>query len=306
MKTLSTCVILAVVLMGCGENLENPTPTTQFPPPTGLKALSVSQSSIRVQWTAPAGSTDSTFAGYIVQLNGRSDTIPPAALTFRADSLPAGVATFSVYALRTDGLRSDPASIRWAPAARFDTVYSVYERTTLVSTRPEGFNVGTSTTDPAVMVIDPDDPVVQQTLDLFFNGDSIETLQSLSMWSANLLLGTFHQTLFSTQTDAAPDLDFPLSAFPPENTFVMDSMTVVDNMIYYAKVVGDPQQVNYARIHLHIRAGTYPPNRIIEIRVSLQRVPGLLFAYDADIQPWGLSAMHPLITHYHSQSTEIL
>jgi hypothetical protein len=224
-------------------------------------------------------------------------------LSFQDDSLSPGVATFSVYSLRTDGLRSDPVSIRWAPAARFDSAYSVYERTTLISARPEGFNVGTFSTNPSVMIVVLNDPVVRQSMDLFFNGDSVETHRSLSMWSANLLLGPFNTTLFSTQTDASPSLDLPLGAFPSENTFVKDSITVVDNTIYYAKVTGDPQQVNYARIHVHIRPGTFPPNRIIEVRVSLQRVPGLLFAFNGEGDPGDILQLHKVysfINNNHS------
>ena len=118
------------------------------------------------------------------------------------------------------------------------------------------------------------------TLDLFFNGDTALTHQSLSMWSANLLVGSYNQTRFSTQTDGAASLDFPLSAFPAENTFVKDSISAMDNTIYYVKVVGDLGQFNYARIHLHITQAY--PNRIIQVRVSLQRVAGLPFAFNAE------------------------
>jgi hypothetical protein len=223
---------------------------------------------------------ESSFSGYIAQVGSLADTLSKTTLTFVADSLPPGVSAFAVYSLRNDGLRSDPATIRWAPATRFDSVFNVFENTTPVSSRPEGFNVGTSTTDPSVMRINLNDPVVQQTMDLFFNGDSVETHQSLSIWSAHLRLATLSRTLFSTQTDAAPSLDLPLNAFPGEGTFVNDSITVVDNTIYYVKVIGDPLQVNYARLHIHIKSGTAVPNRVIEIRVSLQRVPGLQYAFD--------------------------
>lgn len=304
MKNFSlVLLLLAAAISGCGDNMETPPPVVQFAPPTGLKALSVDQSTVQFQWSASQAAGDSTFAGYVAQIGGRIDTLPKTTLSLRADSLAPGTVTFSVYSLRSDGLRSDPAITHWAPASRFDSAYTVYERTSLVSSRPEGFNVGTSTTDPSTMVVDLTDPVVQQTMDLFFNGDTVETEQSLSMWSANLLLGSLNATLFSTQSDASSSLDFPLSAFPSENTFVRDSVAVADNTIYYAKVIGDPQQVNYARIHVHIRPGTFPPNRIIEIRVSLQRVPGLLFAFDGEmdngsfLKSWSL---YSLINYHHS------
>jgi hypothetical protein len=300
----SPLVLLSVVLaLGCGDNLETPAPVVTFGPPQSLKALSVNQSTIRIQWSASANAADSTFRGYVVQRGNRSDTLGGSQLIYTADSLPAGESAFFVYSLRNDGFRSDAATIRWAPATRFDSVYEVYENVSPVSVRPEAFNVGTSTTDPSALVMDPNDPEVQQTMDLFFNGDSLETRQSLSLWSANLLVGSFNTTFFSTHTDASPSLDFPLSAFPAENTFIQDSITFVDNTIYYVKVVGDPLQVNYARIHVHIKAGTIYPNRIIQVRVSLQRTAGLLYALDTQDHSGLANSLADLILHvFHIQS----
>ncbi len=279
MKKLSPLVVLLVVL-GCGDNLQSPTPVTSLSAPANLRAFSVSQSSVKVQWSAPSGVSDSTFQGYIAEVGSFRDTIDKSQLAFVVNGLPSGESTFSIYSLKIDGLRSDAATVRWAPASRFDSVYTVYESSSPVSTRPEGFNVGTATSNPTVMIMNLNDQAVQQTMDFFLNGDSTETRQSLSLWSANLRVGTMNRTVFSTQTDASPGLDFPLQAFPAEDTFVKDSIAVLDNMIYYARVVGDPQQINYVRVHLHIRTGTVIPNRIIEVRVSLQRVPGLLYALD--------------------------
>lgn len=293
MKNFSPLMLLLVVFgSGCGDNLETPAPVVTFGPPLNPKALSVNQSTISVQWSASINATDSTFQGYIVQRGNSRDTLGKSQLAYVADNLPSGESAFFIYSLRNDGFRSDAATIRWAPAMRFDSVYEVYENVSLVSVRPEAFNVGTSTTDPSVLVMDPNDPAVQQTMDLFFNGDSLETQQSLSIWSANLLIGSFNTTFFSSHTDASPSLDFPLSTFPAENTFVQDSITFVDNTIYYLKVIGDPLQVNYARIHVHIKAGTIYPNRIIQVHVSLQRTAGLLYAADSQDQSEG--AVHRL------------
>lgn len=294
--------MLVALALGCGDNLETPTPVVTFGAPQNLKALSVNQSTIRVQWSASANSTDSTFQGYIVQRGSRRDTLGRSQLVYTADSLPAGESVFFIYSLRSDGFRSDAATIRWAPATRFDSVYEVYENVAPVSVRPEAFNIGTSTTNPSVLIMDPNDPDVEQTMDLFFNGDSLETRQSLSLWSANLLVGSFNTTLFSTHTDQSPSLDFPLSAFPAENTFVQDSITFVDNTIYYLKVIGDPLQVNYSRIHVHIKAGTIYPNRIIQVHVSLQRTAGLLYAFNMPDDVEGIGShpevfFHPFRSH---------
>lgn len=269
--------VITAVVAGCGDNLPSPPPSNSFLPPGGLKAFSVNQTTVALQWDPANGASDSTFQGYIVQTGSQRDTLGKDATAFLADSLPPGESAFFVYSLKTNGVRSDAATIHWAPAWRFDSTYRVYESITPVSVRDEGFNVGTSTTNPSTMQINLDDPVVQQTMDLFFNGDSVETHQSLSMWSAHLRLATLNHTLFSTQTDAAPSLDLPLASFPPEYSFTKDSIAVVDNTIYYAKVVGDPFQTNFARLHLHVTGSV--GNRIVEVHVSLQRVPGLLYAF---------------------------
>lgn len=281
MKNLSPFAILLIALAsGCGDNLQTPAPVTSFGPPAGLKAFSASQSSVSIQWSAALGSSDSSFRGYVMQAGTRLDTVSAMTLSFLATSLPVGESVFFISSLLTNGVRTDAATMRWAPAARFDSAYAVFESNTPVSIRPEGFNVGTSTTNPSTMVIDLRDPLVQQTMDFYINGGTQQIQQPLAMWSANLYIGSFDRTFFSTQTNSSPTLDYPLSVFPSDITFTKDSIAIVDNTIYYAKVIGDPQQVNYARIHVRIRPGTSFPNRVVEIRVSLQRVPRLLYALD--------------------------
>jgi hypothetical protein len=276
MKKLSSLVVLLVALVpGCGENLPTSTPVTPFGPPSGLKAFSVNQSSVNIQWS---GTTDSTVQGFIVQVGTRTDTLSRTTLTYAANGIPSGESTFLVYSVGTDGLRSDPATISWAPAARFDSAYSLYETNTLISVRPEGFHLGGATTDPLPMIIDPLNPSVQQLMDFFIYGGSEQVQQPLALWSAHHYIGTFNHTLFSTQTDVSPTLDYPLAAFPAENTFTKDTISVADNTIYYAMFVGDPQQLNFARIHVRFRLGSTFPDRILDIRISLQRVPGLQYA----------------------------
>lgn len=295
-------MMLTTLAVGCGDNLQTTAPVASFGPPTALRAFSRNQSSVTVQWSAAPGSSDSTFRGYIVQVGIRRDTLAKETLSFTATSLPLGESTFLISSLKTNGTHSDAATIRWAPAARFDSAYIVFESNTLASTRQEGFNVGTSTTDPSTMVIDLTDPVVQQTMDLYVNGGTQQIQLPLTLWSAHLYFGNFNRTFFSTQTNASPTLDYPLSAFPSDITFTKDSIAIVDNTIYYAKVIGDPQQINYVRIHVHIRPGTSFPNRVVEIRLSLQRAPGLLYAFTPENvlrRDHRSVRLYPFITHNH-------
>jgi len=280
---IASCLLFALaIVLGCGDNIQNPTPTTSSDAPPGLKAFSLNNASVQLQWSAAFASSDSTYQGYLAQVGTTRDTLSRSTLTFVADSLPLGASLFSVYSMRQNGTLSNPATIRWAPAERFGTPFNVFERNNAVAVaRPDGFDAGTSSLPPSVFAIDSGALSIGTNLDLFFNGDSALTHQSLSIWSANLLVGSYNHTLFSTQTDAAASLDFPLAAFPVENTFIKDSIAAIDNTIYYVKVVGDPGQFNYARIHVHITQAY--PNRIIQVRVSLQRSAGLQFAFSPDL-----------------------
>ena len=297
MKKLPSIVVLLVVLaFGCGDNLPTTTLGTSFGPPSGLKAFSVNQSAVSMQWS---GLTDSTLQGYIAQVGNRRDTLSRSTLVFVANGLLPGESAFSIYSLRNDGVRSNPATILWAPAARFDSAYTLYESNTLVSVRPEGFNVGTTTTNPSTLVLDPTDPAVQQTMDFYLFGGSQQIQQPLALWSAHHYIGTFNHTIFSTQTDVATTLDYPLTAFPSENTFTKDTIAVGDNTIYYVKVVGDPLQFNYARIHVRYRIGSAFPDRILDVRVSLQRVPGLQYAFKNDSGDFLLTRPISFIIHHN-------
>jgi hypothetical protein len=276
-------LVLAVLLVGgCGEHI--PTPPTVIitvDPPQQIRGVAVNQSTIRLQWSAPAAATDSAFAGYIIAHSTSNDTIGPSSLHYVADSLFPGVVTFMLYSLLTSGQRSDGAIFRWATAERFDTTYSIFENNSLNSGRLEGVNVGTRTTNPSLMAIDPGSPGVVQTMDFYVHGGSGQIPAPLALWSANLFLGTMNQTLFSTVTHPSSSLDLPLTSFPEPGTFAKDSISLIDNTIYYARVIGDPQEVNYVRIHVRQQPNTQFPNRVILLQISLQRLPGTLYAmYD--------------------------
>jgi hypothetical protein len=80
---------------------------------------------------------------------------------------------------------------------------------------------------------------------------------------------------------AATSLDTALSVFPAATSYVLGTVPVMDNIIYYVLVTGAANERHYARVHVRRPAGVYP-NRSVEIRVSLQRVPWTPFAAGAD------------------------
>jgi hypothetical protein len=269
------CLVLILGIMGCGENEDTTSPSSQAPP-GNLKALSVNNRSVGLQWTAPTAPPDS-LGGYVVQVGTRKDTLAKTTVSFLADSLTTGEKTFTVYALHKSGTLSDGAVIKWAPAARFDTPYVLYEYRTNVTTVNSAFDVGTATLDPAGMGVTSANAT---RMDLYLFGGNGSVAEALQLQSTHLLASVWNSTMFSTVSSPSSGLDCYLAEFPASSTFTLDRVSVVDNTIYYVRAIGDNGNgnYNYARIHVHMQAGSVFPSRAVELRVSLQRVVGLLYA----------------------------
>jgi hypothetical protein len=243
----------------------------------GLKALSLNGSTIRFEWSPIQGVPDSSILGYSASWTGGSDTLPKTALSLDVDSLLPGEILFSVSA-RLEGQAQGPtATIRWAPAARFDTPLTLTEYYSLETQRPAGLDAGGSASNPVVLAIETNNPTVAQTLDLYLWGGEGMLSEPLALRSAHLLLGSWNTTVFSTVSHASASLDLPLDRFPSIQTFALDAVPVAANTIFYARVVGNQGGVNYVRIHVGEISGA-GRSRSIAVRLSLQRVPGLLFA----------------------------
>jgi len=270
------CVL--VIVTGCGENIQESTPALTFGPPQDLKAISSGESTVMLSWSAAPGADDASFLGYIVQWGSTRDTVAKTELSYVADSLASGVTLFTISSYQSDGPPSNGATIRWAPAARFDAPMVVSEFTLQDPTRLSGFNVGSQSTDPSPIAMEPIDSAVVNLVDLYLFGGSGQLEAPLALWSAHFFRGDLKQTKFSTFVHSANSLDFPVSSFPDFASFIKDTVILTDNTIYYARISGDNLDTLYARIHVRIVPVLNFPNRTIEIRVSLQRVPGVLFA----------------------------
>jgi hypothetical protein len=276
---LFSFVLFSVLSLSCGDNIAvMPSNGSTFLPPTNLKALSVDSSTVRLNWTSPGGVTDSLLSGYVIHWTGNEVSVDKSTVSVTIVALPPGETVFTIFSRKLTGDLSDAVTIRWAPAMRFDSTYALYESDLVNSARAEGFNVGTQTMNPSTMSMDFNDLNVQRTMDLFFFGGRGLNQAPLSMWSSDRFAADWNATRFSTITYSSASLDYPLSSFPNPSTFTMDSIAVSDNTIYFVRAVGDNGSVNYVRLHLRVRAGTLFPDRIIEVRVSLQRVPNLLYA----------------------------
>jgi len=118
-------------------------------------------------------------------------------------------------------------------------------------------------------------------MDLYLSGGNGSVEEPLQLQSTSLLASTWNMTLFSTVNHPATGLDYYLASFPAASTFSLDHVPVTDNTIYYARIVGDGGTSNYARIHVHRPGGSFPI-RAVEVKVSLQRGAGLLYACQHD------------------------
>ena len=272
MKTVFL-LIAVVVCAGCGDNLAGPGGTSSLRAPSSLEAYSLDSAHVGLIWASSVSASDTTFAGYILSWGSVTDTLSALADRFTAGPLPRGATTFSIRSRLKNGQMSDAATITWAPAWRFDAVpIVVTEYNSAQQTGTPGVDAGTGTTDPrAVGLLDAN---ADSTLDFYLWGPANSPLQLLSADAYN---PGWHRTLFSTQTTSSPDLNAPLATFPQDNTFTLQSLTLADSVIYYAKIQGNTDEVNYVRVHVRLLPGNYP-SRQVEIRISLQKVSRLLYA----------------------------
>jgi hypothetical protein len=272
-------LFLVIAFAACEDNIEDPTLAVTFGPPQYPQALSVNGSTVSLTWLPGVGSSDETFVGYIVEFGSIEDSIPKSNIFYIADALPAGSVLFNLYSYRTDGPRSDVASIRWAAADRFDTPLELTEYFVQDPQRQSGLDLGSQSDDPSTIQIEPIDTVVLAKMDCFLHGGSGVVSDSLQLWSAYLYRSDLRRTFFSTVRHSAQSLDYPLATFPASGTFSRDTITVADNTIYYARLTGVSRfDTLYARFHVQIVDGLAFPFRKIIITVSLQRVPGVPYA----------------------------
>ncbi|MFN0159471.1 MAG: fibronectin type III domain-containing protein [Bacteroidota bacterium] len=280
MKAYSLVVLMIAltILSACGDNiLQNPQSQSSISPPQNLRAFSVNQSTVSISWTASTSATDTAFAGYTVYWGTRQDTVGESVLSYVIDSL-AGEVTVSVRSRMHTGTLSDAVSINCAPAARFDAPSLLTEYYNTDPSRLAGFDVGGQNSDPLRFAINVADPAVAAQMDCYLFGGEGEIELPLELRSANVFFGPWNVTLFSTVSHSSTSLDYPLAAFPDVTTFTENHVDLENNTIYYVRVVGDQGGVNYARLHVRLLGGSQR-NRSVEIRVSLQRLPGVLFAF---------------------------
>jgi hypothetical protein len=269
MKIAGVMMLLAALAAGCGDNQSGPGLDFTLEPPAAVRAFSVDSVHVRVHWDASVNATESSFAGYLLSWGSVTDTLSASVLRFTAGPLPQGLTQFTLRSRRNDGRVSAPLSISWAPAYRFDAVpLVIYEIDDSTSGRPNGIDAGTQSSNPSTFLISPS---AQATMDFFLQGHAG---QALLLSSANQYSSQWNATLFSTETITSSSLDTARAAFPASTTFSLLNIPVVNNTIYFAQVQGAPGQFNFIRILVRVPAGSFP-SRSVEVRLSLQRAPGV-------------------------------
>lgn len=262
----------ALVLMHCGENTGQPVSDFGLGPPQQLRALSVNDSTVRLSWSLPSGLEASMIRGYQVTQGGHTDSVQSPLRQHDVVVVPPGEALFTVRARLTTNQLTEGAEIRWAPASRFDDPLAVYEYDPSQQGRACGIDIGSQSQNPrSLSVLDGFAP---SGMDLYLIGQGG---QPLVLRSAHLYVGSWSQTVFSTTSHSSISLDYPLEVFPPTPSFSLDAVPVENNTIYYARVLGSGGVQLFARVHVRVLGGFYP-NRGMEVRISLQRKPGILFA----------------------------
>ena len=270
-------VLIAAVILweGCGNNLAGPSASNSaLRAPSNLQALSLDSAHVRLTWTAPQDASDTSFAGYSVAWGATADTLARTAVQFTAGPLASGQATFQVRSLLKNGQASDPVAITWAPAWRFDqSPVVVTEYNPSLQTGTPGVSAGSAVRNPSPVAFS-NPGAADTTMDFYLYAPAGGALELVS---ANVYSAAWHTTSFSTQSTSSGDLNAPLAAFPPDNTFTLTSVNVADNTIYYAKISGNAGETYYIRVHCHLAGGSYP-SRVVEVRISLQKVPRLPYA----------------------------
>jgi hypothetical protein len=270
MKTIlvsAATVSLCLAVAACSDNSGEP--AASFGPPTNVLAQSVDEASVGLRWGPPAGVVDTAVRAYIVSYGDVRDSIPPTPRQYLASALPQGITGFTLQAVSSEGDYSTTTGKSWAPAARYDSVFSIYEYDVSQLLRNSAFHIGSRTSSPSAV---PVALAAQLPFDVYLVGQGG---QPLTLRGGQMFNSAYDPFLFADRADAATSLDLYIDQFP--STYSRPEVTLRDNTIYYGQGYGEAGEVNYVRIHVRLGPGTYP-NRTVIISISLQKVPSLQYA----------------------------
>ena len=131
----------AFFIGGCNENTSDPTTTTKPNAPTAIMAQSVSESSVKIKWTAPTGTFDSYHVKIMdgTTLVKEDKAVAKTVTTYTATNLTEGKAySFEVMAVSGTEM-SSAVKITWAPARRSTVSFKLYSSKN--NTNGSGLNI---------------------------------------------------------------------------------------------------------------------------------------------------------------------
>lgn len=288
-KILSIVLVVGLVFIwsACQDTTTEPT-KTKLQSVTSIKAFSVSNTSVGLKWTKSTDESKTDFLNYYLKAkNPDGTTTKELTITKGIDSvivtsLTNGIIyTFEVISKvttsSTNYIDSDPATIKWSPAWRFNlegTIdIKVYE-----TTSSTGFASGLVFYHPTVQG--------PKTVSLLSADSSLidvyvktETGSNVSLRSSHLYRSNRKITRFSNFYRNSETLNNPQDA-PPDTAsytlfeFPVDSVATTSSRIYYFKGVNG----NYGRI-LVMRNPTNgtliwgtSPEQYLKLKLSYQSV----------------------------------
>lgn len=290
-----TILFSTLVFFGCEseKNPVTPDPTpekTKVKPATNPLAYSLNNTSVVIKWTKSTDENLSDFDGYLVRILTTSNTLVRERTVNKSlDSLTATDLTvgtiynFEVIAKAqsnsTKYINSDPVTIQWSPAWRFDTEgtipIKVYE-----SSSSTGFASGLIFYNPSsqqpktVSLLSADSSLIDVYL-FTVPGTSNVELRSSHLYRANRKI-----TRLSTVSYDINSLNDPRNTPPDTTTYSkfewrIDSVAVSTSKVLFFK----GNNGNYGRILIERNPGNgtliwgTSPEQYLQLRLSYQSVP---------------------------------
>jgi hypothetical protein len=288
--------MLGITAVGCNDN---PVVNANAPAAvTNLKAVSLSATSVGLQWTASTGATS-----YLVSWKGQTAG-DSASVTVTATTTPVTVTTgqayvFTVQAVNTDGT-SAGTTVTWAPADRFtsdaatSTTIRIYEK---ASTNGSGLVLDPALGGPKNISVIPTSTAGSVQLAIFAapggSTFSIGPAFAFDEYKNGGLNNFYSDITVSRTTFIAPSLDTWYSNTSIENELVSadsgstvaytlsNSVSGSNGQGFFVRT-GVAGAYHYARVFVknvggQLLQGT-AGNRFVELEISYQKTAGIPYA----------------------------
>ena len=285
-------VLTAILNPGCKESPAE-SAGDSLSPLMNLAAFSADSTTVGLTWALADGFETSTMLDQFIKITSGAALIDSISLPFtaRAVSVPnltEGVTYTFTASIRitADSIHSSALPISWSPAKRLSLTPSgqplrLYESNSSLARGIRFFSDSLNST----MII-PLGSAEHSLIDVYFNS-------SLKLESGSLAPPGGRTTQFSTQTMAANSLNTGQQSPPATATYtstgvVIDGEPAASGVIAFART----QDNHYARILILRGPGNIfvqgnAPNRYIEVQISYQSTPFVLYAMPAS-PPRGL------------------